>query len=91
MIKIKNNHEIIQEEVSEELNEKIKENLELESNCDASQHFITKFVSMMYNSLQHYFLINAGMPIGEKANFVIKIDYKEEQEGIVSTNTIQIL
>ena len=45
----------------------------------------------MFNDLNHYFLISAELLLPEHINFVIKIDYKDEQEGIITTNTLQIL
>ena len=91
LIKIKNGHEIVCEEVSEELQEKIKEHLEEETQQDISINCNTKWVSLMLNDLNHYFLISAELLLPEHINFVIKIDYKDEQEGIITTNTLQIL
>ena len=45
----------------------------------------------MCDDLQHYFLISSELTIPEKVSFIVKIEYKEEQEGVVASNTLQIL
>ena len=91
LIKIKGDKEIIQEEVTEELSQNLKEHLSMEMYAKAPHQMITKWVSVLWNDLQHYFLINSEVSLPENANFVVKIEYKEEQEGVITTNTLQVL
>ena len=91
LIKIKNLHEVVWEEVTDELKDKIKEHFEEENQQDIPMNCNTRWVSLMLNDLNHYFLINAELSLPDRINFVIKIVYKDEQESIITTNTLQIL
>lgn len=91
LVKVKSDKEIIQEEVSDELSQNLREHLSIEMHAKTPHQMITKWVSVLWNDLQHYFLISSEVSLPENASFVVKIEYKDEQEGVITTNTLQIL
>jgi hypothetical protein len=90
LIKVHNKEEVIQEEIEQDVTKKIEKNLEKYNNSD-SQRSLTKCIPINGNNNQQYFLINSEVTVPEKISFVIKIEYEDDQEGVMVNNTIQIL
>jgi hypothetical protein len=75
LMKVRNNAEVIQEEISEDLANELKSHL-----------------SVLYNhEMDHYFNITNEVSQTDKAQFIVKIEYKIVQEGVIASNTLQIL
>jgi len=90
LLKIRNSKEVISEEIAEILTDKILTNLESDRVLNSDQS-MTKCVSILCDDMQHYFVIKTDMAVPDKVSFIVKIEYKQEQEGVVTTNTLQIL